>query len=57
VGRYLGWAALGLLLGILAGAAGGLLRRRPVPETITYVPPRPADGPTATGPHREVRRA
>lgn len=54
------WVALALgafVLGVVAGVIAGLLRRRPTPETTSYLAPPPADGPTAVGPHRAVLRA
>lgn len=51
------WAVGALVLGVLLGVAGGLLRRRPVPESTSYVPPPTADDRTAVGPHRAVLRA
>jgi hypothetical protein len=45
------------VLGVLLGGLGGLLRRRAVPEAVRYVPPTPARGSTAVGPHRAVLRA
>lgn len=51
------WAAAVLLLGIVLGWVGGLVRRRPVPEVTTYLAPESASGATAVGPHRSVLRA
>jgi hypothetical protein len=48
---------VGLVAGFAAGVLAGLLRRRPVPDAISYVAPTPAQGPTAVGPHRAVLRA
>jgi uncharacterized membrane protein len=55
--RVLLWGLLATVLGIVLGVVGGLLRRRPVPDTVSYVAPPPASGPTAVGPHRAVLRA
>ena len=57
MGRWLLWALGALLAGMVAGLVIGLVRRRPVPESTTYLAPRTADGPHAVGPHRAVLRA
>lgn len=57
VAKLLLWAVGSLLLGVVLGVLGGLLRRRPVPEVTSYVAPPVAEGRTAVGPHREVLRA
>jgi hypothetical protein len=51
------WGLVATVLGVLLGALGGLLRRRQVPEGISYVAPTPPRGTTAVGPHRAVLRA
>lgn len=55
--RALLWAGVGAVVGSGLGVLAGLLRRRPVPDVISYVAPAPAEGPTAVGPHRAVLRA
>lgn len=55
--KWVLWALGALLVGAALGVLGGLLRRRPTPEVTSYLPPEPARGPTAVGPHRAVLRA
>lgn len=47
-------ALAGFVAGVVVGVLAGLLRRRPVPEVTSYLPPTPALGPTAVGPHAAV---
>jgi hypothetical protein len=56
VGRLLLWLLAALAAGVVAGALGGLLRRRASPEAVSYVAPTPARGREAVGPHRAVLR-
>lgn len=42
---------IGLGVGVLLGFLSGLLRRRPTPASVVYVPPRSASSTTAVGPH------
>jgi hypothetical protein len=57
VGRLLLWMLGALVAGVVAGALGGLLRRRAAPEAVSYIAPTPAHGTQAVGPHRAVLRA
>jgi hypothetical protein len=51
VGKIIGWALSGLLLGLLAGFAGELLRRQPAPKVQQrYVAPEAAVTPDARTP-------
>jgi hypothetical protein len=49
--RWAAWVGAGLLAGLMAGFGLGLARRRPTPETVVYVPPRPSEDHRAVGPH------
>lgn len=57
MGRLAVWGLGSLLLGVALGVAGGLVRRRRVPESTSYMAPGTADGLRAVGPHRAVLRA
>ena len=51
--RVIRWVVAGVLLAVLAGFVGGLLRRHTQPAgTVAYVSPEPATDERVAGPHQ-----